>query len=98
MVRIAWRDLSGLSNLSETMNDLTSFAEAVVSQSLAIIYGWQCEQYGTPFSSDGKQQYLVVIGMGKLGARELNFSSDIDLIFAYPEAGHTRGASDGQIQ
>jgi [glutamine synthetase] adenylyltransferase / [glutamine synthetase]-adenylyl-L-tyrosine phosphorylase len=91
MVRIAWRDLSGLSDLSETMNDLTSFAEAVVSQSLAIIYDWQCERYGTPVSPDGKQQYPVVIGMGKLGARELNFSSDIDLIFAYPEAGHTRG-------
>jgi [glutamine synthetase] adenylyltransferase / [glutamine synthetase]-adenylyl-L-tyrosine phosphorylase len=93
MVRIAWRDLSGLSDLSETMNDLTSFAEAVVSQSLAIIYGWQCERYGTPVSIDGKQQYMVVIGMGKLGARELNFSSDIDLIFAYPEAGQTLGAS-----
>jgi [glutamine synthetase] adenylyltransferase / [glutamine synthetase]-adenylyl-L-tyrosine phosphorylase len=93
MVRIAWRDLSGLSDLSETMADLTAFAEAVVSRSLAVVYHRQCERYGTPFSSDGRQQYLVVIGMGKLGAGELNFSSDIDLIFAYPEPGQTRGAS-----
>jgi [glutamine synthetase] adenylyltransferase / [glutamine synthetase]-adenylyl-L-tyrosine phosphorylase len=93
MLRIAWRDLSGISDLSETMNDLTAFAEAVVSQALAKVYQWQCERYGTPFSSDDKQQYLNVIAMGKLGARELNFSSDIDLIFAYPEPGQTRGAS-----
>jgi [glutamine synthetase] adenylyltransferase / [glutamine synthetase]-adenylyl-L-tyrosine phosphorylase len=93
MVRIAWRDLSGISDLSETTSDLTAFAEAVVSKSLALVYDWQCERYGTPFSSDGRQQYLNVIGMGKLGARELNFSSDIDLIFAYPEPGQTRGAN-----
>jgi len=93
MVRIAWRDLSGLSDLSETMSDLTAFAEAVVSQSLEMLYCWQCERYGTPFSSDGRQQNLVIIGMGKLGARELNFSSDIDLIFAYPEPGQTRGVN-----
>jgi [glutamine synthetase] adenylyltransferase / [glutamine synthetase]-adenylyl-L-tyrosine phosphorylase len=93
MVRIAWRDLSGLSDLSETMSDLTALAEAVVSQSLALVYRWQCERYGSPFSSDGSRQYLIVIGMGKLGARELNFSSDIDLIFAYPESGKTRGTN-----
>ncbi len=93
MVRIAWRDLTGVSDLAETMNDLTAFAEAAVSQSLALIYHWTCEHYGTPFSHHGRQQYPVVIGMGKLGARELNFSSDIDLIFAYPEPGQTGGAS-----
>lgn len=92
MVRIAWRDLSGLSDLSETMSDLTAFAEAVVSGSLDMAYRWQCDRYGIPYSSDGKQQYPVIIGMGKLGAGELNFSSDIDLIFAYPEPGQTRGA------
>jgi [glutamine synthetase] adenylyltransferase / [glutamine synthetase]-adenylyl-L-tyrosine phosphorylase len=92
MVRLAWRDLSGLSDLSETMSDLTAFAEAVVSRSLDMVYRWQCDRYGIPYSSDGKQQYPVIIGMGKLGARELNFSSDIDLIFAYPEPGQTRGA------
>ena len=93
MVRIAWRDLSALSNLSETMRDLTSFAEAVVCKSLEMVYRWQCERYGTPFSPQGRQQYPVVIGMGKLGAEELNFSSDIDLIFAYPEPGETVGGA-----
>ena len=91
MVRIAWRDLAGLSDLAETMSDLTLFAESVISQSLAMLYRWQCERYGTPFSAAGKQQYPVVIGMGKLGAGELNFSSDIDLIFAYPDPGYTVG-------
>ncbi|MFO8083696.1 MAG: bifunctional [glutamate--ammonia ligase]-adenylyl-L-tyrosine phosphorylase/[glutamate--ammonia-ligase] adenylyltransferase [Desulfobacterales bacterium] len=91
MVRIAWRDLAGKSTLSETMRDLTFFAEAVINRSLEMLYHWQCERYGIPLSSEGRQQFLVVIGMGKLGAEELNFSSDIDLIFAYPEAGKTHG-------
>ncbi len=91
MVRIAWRDLSGDAELSETMEDLTALAEAVLEKSLSFIYDRHCEQYGTPFSRDGKRQRLVVMGMGKLGARELNFSSDIDLIFAFAEPGETQG-------
>ncbi len=92
-IRIAWRDLLNASDLAETMEDLTAFAETVLDRSLAFLYQWQCERYGAPYSSDGKRQRLVVVGMGKLGARELNFSSDIDLIFAFPEAGETRGVS-----
>lgn len=93
MIRIAWRDLAGAANLSETMADLSFFAEAIIDQVLSIVYSWQCERFGTPVSSEGRQQFLVVIAMGKLGAEELNFSSDIDLVFAYPEAGNTQGAS-----
>jgi [glutamine synthetase] adenylyltransferase / [glutamine synthetase]-adenylyl-L-tyrosine phosphorylase len=40
-----------------------------------------------PRSGDGTAQQLIVLGMGKLGARELNLSSDIDLIFCFPEHG-----------
>lgn len=90
MIRIAWRDLCGVSDLSETMKDCTLFAEACISKALDRLYRWQCEQRGIPFSSDGVRQYPVVIGLGKLGAGELNFSSDIDLIFAYPQMGKTR--------
>ncbi len=93
MVRIAWRDLIGLSGLSETMKDLTSLAVAVINQTLSILYHWQCDRFGKPFSSDGKQQFPVVVAMGKLGAEELNFSSDIDLIFAYPDAGQSHGTA-----
>jgi glutamate-ammonia-ligase adenylyltransferase len=93
MVRIAWRDLCGLSDLFVTMADLTALAEAVVDQTQAHLYRWQCTTHGVPTSTDGLPQQLVVVGMGKLGGEELNFSSDIDLIFAYPQNGETVGAS-----
>jgi glutamate-ammonia-ligase adenylyltransferase len=91
MVRIAWRDLSGWSDLSETMADLSAFADACIDQTVSLLYQWQCSEYGIPTGSDGSRQKLVVLGMGKLGGQELNFSSDVDLIFAYPASGETRG-------
>ncbi len=93
MVRIAWRDLVGWSDLSETISDLSAFADACIDQALGVLYTWQCAGDGIPFGTDGQRQRLVVIGMGKLGGRELNFSSDVDLIFAYPEAGQTKGGA-----
>lgn len=91
MTRIAFRDLCGLADLWETVGDLSIFAEACMDAALSRLYGWHCDTLGTPVDGNGVPQRLVVFGMGKLGARELNFSSDIDLIFVYPEAGETRG-------
>jgi len=93
MVRIAWRDLLGLSDLFETMADLTHLADAVIHGTLGRLYTWQCNESGTPVNSRGTPQSLAVIGMGKLGGEELNFSSDVDLIFAYPEPGETKGTA-----
>lgn len=90
-IRIAWRDLAGLAGLEETLSDLTEVAEQVVDATLNRLYGWQCQRYGIPRDADGVEQHLVVIGMGKLGGRELNFSSDIDLILVYPRQGQTDG-------
>ncbi|MCK5639934.1 MAG: bifunctional [glutamate--ammonia ligase]-adenylyl-L-tyrosine phosphorylase/[glutamate--ammonia-ligase] adenylyltransferase, partial [Gammaproteobacteria bacterium] len=90
MVRIAWRDLSGKAELVESTADLSALADACLDLTLSKLYGWHCEQWGTPCNVDGEPQQLVVLGMGKLGAHELNYSSDIDLIFAYPEDGETR--------
>ncbi len=91
MVRIAFRDLAGMADLTETMSDLSDFADACAEQALSILYFQNCMNFGIPMSANGSPQCLVVLGMGKLGAKELNFSSDIDLIFAYPEAGQTSG-------
>lgn len=91
MMRIAWRDLSGASDLFETMENLSSFADACTDYALSFLYPRMCESFGVPTGANGARQHLVVIGMGKLGGRELNFSSDIDLIFAYPEPGETVG-------
>jgi glutamate-ammonia-ligase adenylyltransferase len=90
MVRIAWRDLAQWADLKETMEDLSSLAEACLQGALSLLHPWQCQELGCPTDKEGNPQSLVVLGMGKLGAKELNFSSDIDLIFAYPESGHTK--------
>jgi len=91
MIRIAWRDLAGLSGLSETMRDLTDLAEACLDGVLERLFPVLRDELGDPLGRDGSHQHLAVIGMGKLGAGELNFSSDIDLIFAYPTKGETHG-------
>ncbi|MCP3867252.1 MAG: bifunctional [glutamate--ammonia ligase]-adenylyl-L-tyrosine phosphorylase/[glutamate--ammonia-ligase] adenylyltransferase [Gammaproteobacteria bacterium] len=91
MVRIIWRDLSSRSPLGETMGDLSDLADACIIQSVGLLYGWAVSRQGIPRDEEGAQQYLVVLGMGKLGARELNLSSDIDLIFTYPHQGETDG-------
>ena len=91
MVRIAWRDLAGLADLAETTADLSALAEACLDHALAWLYRWQSAAQGVPTGADGRPQALVVLGLGKLGAGELNFSSDVDLIFAYPGPGETRG-------
>jgi len=87
MVRIAWRDLAGWAELSETLADLSHLADACIQYALDFLYREACELRGTPVLSDGSPQQIVVLGMGKLGAYELNYSSDIDLIFAYAEDG-----------
>ncbi len=94
MVRVAWRDLAGRADLAETMADLSAFADACLHHTLQILYHWQCDRYGLPTAADGSQQHPVILGLGKLGARELNFSSDVDLIFVYPKSGKTHGTKD----
>ncbi len=87
MVRIAWRDSAGWAPLDETLGDLTRLAESCVEAALAILFRQACAARATPVNQQGEPQNLVVLGMGKLGAWELNFSSDIDLIFAYHDDG-----------
>jgi glutamate-ammonia-ligase adenylyltransferase len=94
MTRIAFRDLAGWSNLAETVTDLTNLADTCLEQTASILYDGLSEKFGKPTTEDGSPQSIVILGLGKLGARELNFSSDIDLIFTYPKAGHTHGTPD----
>jgi glutamate-ammonia-ligase adenylyltransferase len=96
MLRIIWRDLNRLADMQETTRDVTALAEACIQQALDFHYRRLCESVGTPMAEhDGVAvaQHLVVIGMGKLGAWELNLSSDIDLIFCYPDSGDTVGGN-----
>ncbi len=95
-VRIAWRDLTGKAGLTETLSDLSELAVACVSQALDVLHEKVCATHGTPMDPYGHPQKMVILGMGKLGAKELNFSSDIDLIFVYPKEGNTY--LDGQTK
>jgi glutamate-ammonia-ligase adenylyltransferase len=91
LVRIAWRDLEGQAPLPEVLGELSELADAAIATALAFAIRLLEPRYGAPRSPSGKRQALVVLGMGKLGGRELNFSSDIDLVFLYPEIGETDG-------
>ena len=91
MLRIVWRDLGGLASLEETLEDLSELADVCVRQALDRLYDWSVAKSGVPRDSDGRPQHMIVLGMGKLGARELNLSSDIDLIFCFPSHGKTDG-------
>jgi len=91
-VRIIWRDLNRQADLVQTCRDLSDMADASIDQAYQWLYRRHCEQFGTPTGRrSGEPQQMVILGMGKLGAVELNLSSDIDLIFAYPEGGETVG-------
>ena len=91
LARIAWRDLAGWADLDETLTDLSAFADAAIQSALAYARHGLVARYGEPRSASGEIQPLVVIGMGKLGGGELNFSSDVDLVPLFPEHGETDG-------
>ncbi|GGO77989.1 glutamate-ammonia-ligase adenylyltransferase [Marinobacterium nitratireducens] len=97
MVRIIWRDLNRDADMRQTTRELSWLADACIDGALDWLYRAACERWGTPYSRPDTQgqrqeQKMVVLGMGKLGAHELNLSSDIDLMFVYPSKGETEGA------
>ena len=103
MVKLILRDLNGLADLNEVMQTMTALAEVCVQRGLACLTQTLRAQFGTPLGEVGAKaeanigatlQELLVIAMGKLGGGELNVSSDIDLIFVYPEDGQTDGSNN----
>ncbi len=87
MVRIAWRDISDWDPIADVLCDLSLLAEACIQAALTWLFEKACQRYGVPLSPCGKPQLPVILGMGKLGGWELNFSSDIDLVFAFEQDG-----------
>jgi glutamate-ammonia-ligase adenylyltransferase len=96
MVRIAVRDLAGWAELDETLHALSSLADFCLRAAYEYAGRLLGERHGEPVTADGAAQSLIVLAMGKLGGGELNFSSDIDVIFAFPEQGRTQAAKAGQ--
>ncbi|MEK6592944.1 MAG: bifunctional [glutamate--ammonia ligase]-adenylyl-L-tyrosine phosphorylase/[glutamate--ammonia-ligase] adenylyltransferase [Pseudomonadota bacterium] len=91
MLRLIARDIGGLADLDEVVTTVTALAEIAITSAQSRHELWLAQRYGRPMGGGGVQQ-LHVVGMGKLGGQELNVSSDIDLIFIYPEDGETDGA------
>jgi glutamate-ammonia-ligase adenylyltransferase len=91
LVRIAWRDLARAAPLPETLSELSGLADAAIRAAHAFTTRMLAQRFGLPRGPAGEPQELLVLGMGKLGGGELNFSSDIDLVFLFPEAGETDG-------
>ncbi len=96
MLRIIWLDLNRRVSMQETTADMSALADACIDSALNWLYQDCCEAMGTPYGTnipveEPVPQKMVVLGMGKLGAKDLNLSSDIDLMFTYPCQGETRG-------
>lgn len=89
---ICVRDLACQAPLDEVTHSMTLLAETTVTAALEVLHKSLVSRYGEPRNAKGEAQRLIVVGMGKLGGGELNVSSDIDLIFVYPEDGETDGS------
>ncbi|MEX3581828.1 MAG: bifunctional [glutamate--ammonia ligase]-adenylyl-L-tyrosine phosphorylase/[glutamate--ammonia-ligase] adenylyltransferase [Burkholderia sp.] len=90
---VAERDLAGTADVAEVTGTMTDLAEAAIQRSLAVLSAELEVLYGEPRGPEGEHLTLGVVGMGKLGGRELNVSSDIDLIFVYEDDGETAGGT-----
>lgn len=91
MIGIVLRDLCGVARLEETVRTLSDLADVIIEASLARLQPIAEGEWGAPPAVAGEPQRLIVLAMGKLGARELNLSSDIDLIFAFRAPGIVAG-------
>lgn len=91
-VRLVFRDVNGLDEIADTLAGTTDLHEVLIAHALQRAEHAARLRHGTPRNAEGAPQALVVFALGKLGGGELNFSSDIDLVLAYPESGATDGA------
>ncbi|MGH8153222.1 MAG: bifunctional [glutamate--ammonia ligase]-adenylyl-L-tyrosine phosphorylase/[glutamate--ammonia-ligase] adenylyltransferase, partial [Rhodanobacteraceae bacterium] len=91
-VRLVFRDVNGLDEVTDTLAGTTALYEVLIATALRHAEDAARARYGTPRNAEGVPQSLVVVALGKLGGGELNFSSDVDLVLAYPEGGATDGA------
>ena len=95
MAALIVRDIGGAAPLAEVVETMTLLADITTNHALNFLHRQLAAQFGEPLDKQGRPQRLLVIGMGKLGGRELNVSSDVDYIFVYPEDGETAGSPDG---
>ena len=97
LLRIASRDLLGDADLTVTTEELARLADVCLGEAWRLADATLRAQYGAPRDGDGAETAVAVIGMGKLGGNELNYSSDIDLMFVYGADGETEGGAEGRL-
>ncbi len=88
---ITLKDILKLADLQSLMLDMSNLADVVLDESLLFMESFIAQRYGSPGNNT-----LAVIGLGKLGAQELNYSSDVDIIFVYRDEGETTGITTVQ--
>lgn len=91
-IRLIWRHTLKACASHELTQEISNFADVCIDGALQWLYADCVSKWGEPKDANGEVQKMVVLGMGKLGGGELNLSSDIDLIFAFPSSGETQGA------
>ena len=91
MVRIAWWDIAGRANVIATLRAVSDLADGCIRAATGAAQHHLESPFGRPRNAEGTEVPLIVVAMGKLGGRELNFSSDIDLVLLYAQAGETDG-------
>jgi len=91
MLHVLWRESTGLADLDETLSSLSALADELLSAASAYTQNHLQERFGRVLDASGEPVPLVILGMGKLGGEELNFSSDVDLIFLYTRDGKSDG-------
>lgn len=92
LLRIVLRDVLSLASLSDVTEELSHLADAILDLTYRRIRAELVARHGTPRLDDGSECRFSVVSLGKLGGNELNYSSDIDLMFVYSANGHTDGA------
>jgi glutamate-ammonia-ligase adenylyltransferase len=94
MLRILWRAIDRTDDVWSTLESLSDLADTLIEFCMRYAEASLRQRFGSVVDADGRTVSPVVLAMGKLGGRELNFSSDVDLIFLYTRDGH----SDGERQ
>ena len=91
MAKLSLLQSTNQATVEQILIKLSELAESLIMQTRDWLYTKACLEMGTPYDETNQPQQLYILAMGKLGGRELNFSSDIDLIFTYPSQGYTQG-------
>ena len=97
LLRIGARDLLGDADLGVTTEELARLADTCLGEAWRMADADARARFGAPRDDAGAETGLAVIGMGKLGGQELNYSSDIDLMFVYGAEGETAGGREGRL-